>query len=153
MFTRQESKEIKETIEEFFRKMTVPAEITVKPFKEQTLPVNIEIENPQILIGERGQTLLETQRLLKLVLRRKTDKNFYLDLDINGYKEKKIEYLKQLARSSADEVVLNKKEKVLTPMPAYERRIVHLELADRDNITTESIGQEPERRIAIRSYP
>jgi len=58
-----------------------------------------------------------------------------------------------LARSLADEVAITKKEKILSSMPAYERRIIHLELAGRSDVTTESIGQEPERRIVIRPYP
>jgi spoIIIJ-associated protein len=153
MLIKQELTKIKEIVQEFFKKMTIPVEIELKPFKEQTLKVDVKMENPQILIGEGGQTLLEVQRLLKVILRKKIDKTFYLDLDINGYKIKKIEYLKQLARSVADDVALNRKEKVLPSMPAYERRIIHLELADRGNITTESIGQEPERRVAIRPYP
>lgn len=153
MLTKQDLTKIKEAIQEFFEKMTIPVEIKIKLLKEQTLPVNIETENPQILIGGKGQTLLEIQRLLKIILRRKIDKTFYLDLDINGYKEKKVEYLKQLACSVADDVALNKKEKILSSMPAYERRIIHLELADRENIVTESIGQEPERKVAVRPYP
>lgn len=153
MLIKQDLTKIKEIVQDFFKKMTIPVEIELKPFREQTLKVDIKMENPQILIGEGGQTLLEVQRLLKVILRKRIDKTFYLDLDINGYKVKKIEYLKQLARSVADEVALNKKEKVLPSMPAYERRIIHLELADRGNITTESIGQEPERKVAIRPYP
>ena len=133
--------------------MTIPVEFKVELLKEQTLAISIEMENPQILIGEGGQTLLEVQRLLKIILRRKIDKAFYLDLDINSYKKKKIEYLKQLAHSIADDVALNKKEEVLPSMLAYERRIVHLELADRENIATESVGQEPERRVVVRPYP
>ena len=78
---------------------------------------------------------------------------FYIDLDINNYKKKKMEYLKELAKSVADEVAITKKEKELPPMSAYERRIIHLELAARGDVTTESIGQEPERKVVIRSYP
>ena len=153
MLTKQDYIEIKKNIKEFFEKMTVSIKVEIKPLSEQTLPVDIETENPQILIGERGQTLAEIQWLLKNILRRKIDKVFYLDLDINNYKKKKIEYLKELAYSAADEVALNKEEKILTPMPAYERRIIHLELADRNNITTESIGDEPERKVVIKPYP
>ena len=152
MLTPQEIKIIQEVVKEFFEKLTIPAEIEIKKINEQTLPVEIKTETPQILIGERGQTLVEAQRLLKSILRRKIDKNFYIDLDVNGYKKKKIEYLKELARTSADEVALNRKEKVLVSMPAYERRIIHLELGDRKNITTESIGQEPERKVVIKPY-
>jgi len=58
-----------------------------------------------------------------------------------------------MARGLADEVVLTKKEKILPAMPAYERRIIHLELASRSDVTTESIGKEPDRQIVIRPYP
>ena len=73
-------------------------------------------------------------------------------MDVNDYKKKKVEYLIELAHSVADEVSLTKKEKVLDSMQAYERRIIHLELADRSDVVTESIGQEPERRIVVRPY-
>lgn len=153
MITRQEIEIIKGVVKEFFEKMVVPVEIKIEPPREETIVIGIKTEDPQFLIGERGQTLLEIQRLLKLIIRKKINQSFYVDLDVNGYKKQKIEYLKQLARTTADEVALNKKEKILPPMPAYERRIVHLELADKENIATESIGQEPERSVIIRPYP
>ena len=153
MLTNQEIIIIKGIVSEFFEKMTVPVEVKIDKLQDQTLPVEIETEDPKILIGEGGQTLAEAQRLLKVILRRKIDKPFYIDLDVNNYKKKKTEYLKQLAKSTADEVALNKKEELLSPMTAYERRIVHMELADRNNITTESVGEEPQRKVAIRPYP
>jgi len=144
---------IKKITKEFFEKMTFVVEIEVLPQKEKTLPINLKAIESQILIGERGQTLAEIQHLLKVILKRKIKEPFYIDLDINDYKKKKREYLKEMARSIADEVALTKKEKQLSPMPAYERRIIHLELAGRSDVTTESIGQEPERKVVIRPYP
>jgi len=146
---------IKITCREFFEKMGFDVEIEIKTPQDLTIPVEIKLVEPQILIGRRGETLLEIQHLIKIILKRKIvpDKNFYIDLDINNYKKKKIEYLRQLARSEADEVSLSKKEKILAPMPAYERRIIHLELATRGDITTESIGEEPERKVIIKPYP
>ena len=58
--------------------------------------------------------------------------------------------MKETAKSLADEVVLTKEEKVLAPMSAYERRIIHLELAERENVKTESIGEGLERRLVIK---
>jgi len=144
---------IKKIAEEFFQKTTFEVEIEFLLQEDLTLPINLKAEEPQILIGEGGQTLAEIQHLLKAILKRKIAKPFFIDLDINGYKKKKLEYLKELARSMADEVALTKKEKNLPPMPAYERRVVHLELAGRSDVATESTGQEPERRIVIRPYP
>jgi len=95
--------------------------------------------------------LAEVQRLLKVILKKQIipEEPFYVDLDINDYKKKKIEYLKEVARTTADEVTLTKKEKHLPPMSAFERRIIHLELASREDIITESIGLEPERKVVI----
>jgi spoIIIJ-associated protein len=96
---------------------------------------------------------LEIQHLLNAIFKKEIGEEFFLDLDIEGYKEKKVKYLKELARSVADEVALTKKERILEPMPAYERRIIHLELASRPDVTTESIGKEPKRRVVIKPYP
>ena len=153
MISQESLEKIKKITEEFFKKATFEVEIEILPQKDQTIPINIKSEEPQILIGEGGKTLLEIQHLLKAISKRKIEGNFYIDLDINNYKKKKIEYLKELARSVADEVALTKKEKKLAPMPAYERRIIHLELAGRPDVTTESTGQEPERSIVVRPYP
>lgn len=144
---------IKKTTEEFFGKMSFKVEIRVNSPRETTIPILVKTEEPQILIGEGGKTLIELQHLLKRVLQKQIKEFFYIDLDINDYKKKKIEYLKELARSIADEVVLSKREKILPPMPAYERRIIHLELANRKDVTTESIGQREERKVVIKPYP
>lgn len=159
MISQKDLEKAKKITEEFFRKMTIQAEIKVKAQKEQTFSIDLETENPQILIGEGGRTLAEIQHLLRLILRKKlfsskeNDKIFFVDLDIVDYKKKKYQHLKELARSIADEVSLSKKEKILPPMSAAERRIVHLELADRSDVVTESLGQEPERKIVIRPRP
>jgi len=155
MLNQNNLEEIKKITEEFFKKMTFEVEIAINPQKDKTIPINLKMEEPQILIGEGGQTMAEIQHLLKSILRKKivSEEPFYLEIDINGYKKKKYEYLRELAKSVADEVALTKKEKQLAPMPAHERRIIHLELAERTDIISESIGQEPERRVVIKPYP
>ena len=162
MLNQADLKKIKEITEEFFRKTTFEVKAEVLPQRDLAISIDLEVEEPQILIGEGGQTLAEIQHLLKAILKRtlrqaqgkkSSEEPFFIDLDINGYKKKKIGYLKELARSLADEVAITKKEKELAPMPAYERRIIHLELASRSDVTTESVGQEPERSVVIRPYP
>lgn len=150
MISQENLETIKKTTKEFFEKTTFEVEIEFLPQKDETIPINLKTDDPQILIGEGGQTLVELQRLLKVILKRKILEPFYIDLDIDDYKKKKIEYLKELARSVADEVALTKKEEQLVSMPAYARRIIHLELAGRRDVTTESLGQEPERRVVIK---
>jgi len=150
---QQNLETIKKITKEFFEKMNFNVEIKSLRQKDLTLSLELQTDEPQILIGEGGQTLTEIQHLLKIILRKKINiaaEPFFIDLDINNYKEKKIEYLKELARSVADEVSLSKNEKNLASMPAYERRIIHLELAERQDVITESIGQGMERRILIK---
>lgn len=168
MITSEDLKRIEESVEEFFQKMTIDAKINIKAnvfeleeilqeknsntdrASQDAVELDIQIDDPQILIGERGQTLNETQKLLKTILNKKIGKIFYLNLDINEYKKKKIEYLKGLAHDLADEVVLNKEPKILSPMSSYERRVIHTELSNRPDIKTESEGEEPYRSVVIR---
>ena len=112
--------------------------------------LDIKLEEPQILIGQGGQTLFEIQRLLRTILNKKLQKVFYLNLDINDYKKKKIEYLKDLAKNLADQVSLTKEEKVLMPMSPYERRIIHAELSKRTDVATDSQGEGFDRHVVIK---
>ena len=140
--------QIKKEAEEFFQKITDDFKIDVSSEKE-TVFVRVNIETPQIFIGEGGQTLAEIQHLLKIILKKRIKEIIYLDLDINDYKKKKNQYLKEMVKTIADEVALTKKERYLPPMLAYERRIIHLEIAERKDVSSESIGKEPKRRILI----
>lgn len=150
MLSTDDLKIIRDTVEEFFRKMTIEVEVQLGEQTDDMVPVELKTEEPQLLIGERGQTLSEIQHLLKSILRKKIGSQFYIDLDINDYKRKKSEYLREMARSAAEDVALNRFERELPPMSAYERRIVHMEIAGRSDVVTESRGEEPERRIVIK---
>jgi len=163
MLEQKEINKIKNTIEEFFEKMTIEissikinSSINQKDSQDQTeedrevVDLSIEVNEPQILIGQQGQTLFEVQRILRTILNKKLQKVFYLNLDINDYKKKKIEYLKDLARELADQVSLTKREKELLPMSSYERRVVHAELSKRTDVITESQGSSFDRHIVIK---
>ncbi|KPJ56462.1 hypothetical protein AMJ49_04765 [Parcubacteria bacterium DG_74_2] len=150
MIAKQDLEKIKNKTEEFFNKAGIKVEINVSTPSEEVVDIDLDIDEPQILIGEKGQTLVEIQRLLKMVLRRKIEKSFFINLDINDYKKKKAEHLKELVQSIADDVALTKKQRTLAPMLAYERRIIHLELGERSDVVTESVGEGIERRIVIK---
>jgi len=151
MFDKKDLAKVKKETEKFFEEMGFEVEIKLS-VENETLQLNLTSNEPQILIGEKGSILVQIQRLLKAILNRKIGKFFYIDLDINDYKKKKIQYLKEMAKEVADKVALTKEEKALSPMSAYERRVIHLELADRADVTTQSIGREPERRVVIKPY-
>jgi spoIIIJ-associated protein len=145
-------KKIEDEVKEFFLKLGFDFKIKVSQ-NGKTFKVDLQTSEFQDLIGEKGETLNEIQHLLNAILKKKIKDDLFLDLDIAGYKGRKIKYLKELAKSVADEVALTKKERILEPMPAYERKIIHLELASRSDVTTESIGKEPKRRVVIKPYP
>ena len=149
MLDKKDLEKIKKETEKFFEKMNFGVEIEMKEDEKNIVSVNLKTEEPQILIGKDGQTLMDIQHLLKRILRKDLEQVF-IDFDINEYKKKKKEYLKELAQSSADEVVLTKKEKTLNPMSSYERRVIHIELSGRNDVETESIGEEMERRVVIK---
>lgn len=149
MITQDELEIVKKRTIEFFKKMTFDVSVTAKKEENDTVLISVKTEDPKILIGQGGQTLVDLQFLLKGVLRKQIETPFYLDLDINNYKEKKVEYLKQTAISAADDVSFSKKEKALPPMSAYERRIIHMELISRKDVKTESRGNGEGRRIVI----
>jgi len=166
MINQEDIKKIKEITEDFFQKMTISLSKIEADFSfresnhkdlgqtdkehQDVVDLEIKLEEPQILIGEKGQTLFEVQRLLRMILNKSLQKIFYLNLDINDYKKKKVEYLKSLAKDLADEVSFSKEEKVLLPMSSYERRIIHTELSQRNDIITESRGDGFDRHIVIK---
>lgn len=106
-----------------------------------------------LLIGEKGGNLAALELIIKSILRKKYDELVKFTLDINDYRLKRLEDLKQDVKNAAKEVRLYKKEVPLRPMSSFERRIVHLLLAEYPDITTESIGREPERRVIVKPYP
>jgi len=159
MINQEEISEIEKTAQELLLKMTITdLEIKVTFEKngdessvvEDIILVNINLlRDPQFLIGKDGQTLFDLQKVLRAILNRKIKKSFYLKLDINDYQKQKIEYLKKTAKLLADEVALNRESKSFPPMPAYERRIIHEELAGRQDVIVKSDGEGNERRITI----
>lgn len=144
-------KNIEKVVKEFFKKMTVEVEFELKEGAEDhQISLDLKTEEPQILIGQRGKTLSDLQRVLGRLLRKEAGEEVFLDLDINQYKMAKIQHLKEMAQEIADRVALEGKEQILFPMSSYERRLIHLELAKRTDVKTGSIGEGPERRVVIK---
>lgn len=151
----KKEKLIKKITEELLKKMTF-GKATVEIKKQENSPilvVSIQVENANQLIGQSGSNLNDLQRILRLLIAKKDPEAPFFLLDINGYREKREAFLKDLSREIAEQVAKTKKSVMLQPMSSYERRIVHLELAEKSDVVTESIGEGPERRVVIRSYP
>ncbi len=150
MLEKKDIRKIEEISENFFKKIDEEITVSVERMDDNNIEVNIKMEKPQVLIGENGQTLKGTERLLRLALRNNVDKRFFVSLDINDYKKKKREYLEERAREAADEVSLTGVEKKMPALSAAERRIIHMELQSREDVKTESVGKEPDRQVVIK---
>jgi spoIIIJ-associated protein len=101
------------------------------------------------LIGRRGQTLSGLQFVVRLIVGNQTKSWVPIIIDVGGYKQRRYRTLQSLARQLAEQVKIREVSSTLEPMTAYERRIIHLTLADDPDISTESIGQGEARRVVI----
>jgi len=109
-----------------------------------------------LLIGENGQNLLALSHIVKKIADRifnGAENRPVFSLDVNDYLVKRIEDLKNLARLNAQRVRYFKKEIAMRPMSSFERRIIHSVLTESPDIITESIGEEPNRKVVIKPYP
>ena len=104
-----------------------------------------------LLIGRRGTTLAALQYMVNLMVSRKTGSRVLISVDVEHYRRRREESLRGLARRMADRVRQTGRSVTLEPMPAGERRIVHLVLSDDSGVTTGSVGQGEGRKVVI--YP
>jgi len=141
---------IKETITELLGRMNFEAEVVVDGSDENNVLVNIQTEQGGFLIGQAGINLNALQHLARILVNKKQDYSIQFILDVNNYRKHRLELLTELAKDIAKQALSKKVSLVLHPMPAYERRIIHLALADEPEINTQSTGQEPRRRIVIK---
>lgn len=128
------------------------AEIEINEADENLTNINIKTENGKILIGPNGNILKDLELLIRL-LAQKNNITKKIIVDINGYRKYREEQLKKLAKETAHKVIITKNPIKLPPMNAYERRIIHMELAINPNVTTESVGEEPNRYLIVKPYP
>ena len=117
--------------------------------KDDIIHVDFIGEDSLNLIGYRGEVLNSLQTILIAVLKKEKDSRVKLYLNVGDYREKRNDILKDLARKIEVEVLKNRKKRVLEPMSAYERKIIHTELQNSDKVVTFSIGEEPYRRLVI----
>ena len=114
--------------------------------------INLTITGDKVshLIGYKGKTIESFQSLLNAMLQRENEESAKVFVEVNDYKKRKEEKLKNLANKMANNVMRFRKPIRLEPMSAYERLIIHTELAKRDDVETESQGEEPRRRVVIK---
>ncbi len=140
---------------ELLEKMHVRARLKaqlVPPHDENDLPmvlVEVQGDDLSILIGRRSETLNALQYITSLIVAKEAGRWVPLMIDVQGYRARRERQLRVLARRMAEQVVHTGRRTALEPMPANERRIIHLELRDHPEVMTESVGEEPNRKVTI----
>ena len=149
-----EKREIKNFIKEklitILKEMGYQAEIEVQV--KQNIPTyKIYSNNDSLLIGKNGKNLEALQIVLRQIINSETGTNYHFFLDVSDYKEKNEYYLENLAKRLAKEVASTKIAVKMDSMNSYERRIVHNTLSNNSKVYTESVGDEPNRCVVIKS--
>lgn len=116
---------------------------------EDTLLVELSGENMGIVIGKRGDTLDSLQYLTSLVVNHGSEVYYKVTIDTENYRQKRLEALTSLAKRLAAKVAKTGKKYTLEPMNPYERRIIHSNLQENEEVTTFSVGEDPYRKVVI----
>jgi len=142
------------TTSELLAKMKIKARVDAKYGEADSdgeVPVLIDVQGDDlsVLIGRRAETLNALQYILALIVSKEASHWVQVVVDVGGYRARRERQLRQLATRMAEQAVRTGKRQLLEPMSAAERRIVHLQLRGHDSVTTESVGEEPNRKVSI----
>ena len=143
------AEEARKFLENVFRGMHLPV-IMECMMNEERILFSLHGEGLGILIGKHGQTLDALQYLTNLAAGKAAHGRYFVMLDVENYRERRKDTLEALAKRLAGKVKRTGEPVKLEPMPAGERRIIHLALQDDDAVITESEGEAPYRYITIR---
>jgi len=140
-------------LEGILERMQIPASIDIKVVDDRTV-LDVKCENEddvQRIIGRRGQVIDALQHLVSKALGRNRDEDFRpVVVDAADYRKRLIERLEQLANKKAEECLEGGRPVSLSPMTAHDRRIIHMTLAERDGLKTESDGEGDDRHVVIK---
>lgn len=115
----------------------------------QVYQINLECDNPGVLIGHHGETLAALQLLIGQHLKAQTDQWINLAVNVNDYRQRREQTLQQLIDNTVERVLATSQPHSLPPMPAGERRFVHMHLAEHATVKTESMGDGRARSVVI----
>lgn len=157
-FTEQNRDRIKEAIKKMVGFMNLECQVELREELSSDSRVSLVIsmytpDNARFLIGKNGQNLRAFEHLIRSMFMKDNKEVAGIAIDVNDYKRSRASYIVDMAKQAVTRVRNTQKAEVLLPMTAYERRVVHMELASCPDIATESTGDEPHRRIIIKPYP
>jgi len=151
----EEARTAVETLQEILGKMGINASVEAsyaEPADEnESGPLVLQVTGKDlgVLIGRRGETLAALQYITRLIVSRELQRRTDLVVDVEHYKARREQRLQSLALRMAKQATQRGRTINLEPMPAYERRIIHLSLRDRTDVYTESVGEGENRKVTI----
>ena len=116
---------------------------------DRPLNLNVVGDDLGILIGRNGETLASIQYLIRLMVNQELHSWKNIVIDIDSYKQRRAEQLDQMAQRLAEQVVASGRPASLEPMPASERRLVHMALRNHQQVYTASTGEDQRRKVQI----
>ena len=146
---------LKDTLEQMLIRLEAPFENVVVEKEDQNgtdlYKLNIETEDPSMLIGFHGENIHSLQHLLKVIAWKKTNEEFNILMDVDNYRQRQEENVISLTERKIELAKKTRKTQILPPMSPYFRRVVHLHIASagHKNIKTESIGDGDHRQVTI----
>ncbi len=145
----------KNTIQELLKRMGIRVSGVEVTYGEKNsnhvtpILANIEGSDLSFLIGRKSETINAFQYISSLIVGNKLSRWIPLQIDVQNYRERRERELRKLARRMAEQVITSGRKQFLEPMPANERRIIHMELRDNPKVMTESTGEDPYRKVVV----
>jgi spoIIIJ-associated protein len=162
----QDNKEkLKSIVSEIVGKMGFSAEVEVKEMPKNSIFMKdsneiesqesficniLSDENSSFLIGQQGNNLQALQHIVRLAVKNKIKEKINCLVDVNAYRIERAAYIKNMAEEAAKEALAEKRAIIMKPMTAFERRIVHMVLGANEEVATESIGEDENRKVVVR---
>jgi spoIIIJ-associated protein len=140
--------EAKAVLEELLRLMDLSGSVEVG-LGAETAKLNVKGSDLGVLIGRRGEKLASLQHLVNLIVARREGQHHRIAVDVENYRGRRETQLHDVATRAAQRVIQTGKIIQLEPMPAVERRIVHVALVENAKVRTQSVGVDPNRRVVI----
>lgn len=145
----------RQVLMELLEKMRIQGDVIVRKAEpsqpDENVPWLLDITGPDmsLLIGRRGETLNALQYITRLIVSKRLGRRANIVIDADGYKSSRVDRLEQLAERMADQAVETGRVVALEPMPANERRIIHMTLRKRSDVETRSSGEGEARKVTI----
>ncbi len=145
---------VREVLTDILAKMSIKANVSTKLVHSEeddreVVYANIEGDDLSFLIGRKSETLNALQYLTGLIISKKVNHWVPLQVDVQSYRMRRESEIKKIAHRMAEQAMSTGRKQYLEPMPANERRIVHMELRGYEQLVTESIGEDPNRKVTI----